>query len=397
MTTLPSVAGTDLQTAVFLDDLTTAAGKTVPDDWAGLHASDARNPAGVPGWQIDGCFPSSSRLNSHHGWDHDAQFVVRLPVTWNGGLVVTGAPGVRRQYALDYLISDWVLARGYAFAATDKGNCGPEFHTAGTLPGDALAEWHRRTTELAEAAWRTAGRYYGSPPARTFMTGVSNGGYLTRWQLENNPDLFDGGVDWAGPLWRAEGPNLLTYLPAALRHYPAYRDTGSPEAHAAMIAAGFPAGSEFLWEAHHRIYWDLTQRIYRASVDPSYEGDEAAYDYTSRPGRVREAVERIALTGRIGRPLISLHGTLDALLPITLHADAYAALVERAGRGSSHRLHRIEGGNHVDGFCDAFPGRLTPMLPAYRAAFAELEEWVTHTPPEGQTVDQHISRDDGRT
>ena len=45
------------------------------------------------------------------------------------------------------------------------------------------------------------------------MAGISNGGYLTRWQLENRPDLYDGGLDWEGTLFRADGPNLFTYLP----------------------------------------------------------------------------------------------------------------------------------------------------------------------------------------
>ena len=57
--------------------------------------------------------------------------MLRLPDDWNGGLVVTGAPGVRRQYATDVVIGDRILARGYAYAATDKGSSGPEFFTVG--------------------------------------------------------------------------------------------------------------------------------------------------------------------------------------------------------------------------------------------------------------------------
>ena len=66
----------------------------------------------------------------------------------------------------------------------------------------------------------------GAAPGRMYVAGISNGGYLARWQLENRPDLYDGGLDWEGSLFRADGPNLLTYLPTALKNYPAYAATG---------------------------------------------------------------------------------------------------------------------------------------------------------------------------
>jgi hypothetical protein len=33
---------------------------------------------------------------------------------------------------------------------------------------------------------------------RFAVAGFSAAGYLTRWQLENRPDLYDGGLDWSG-------------------------------------------------------------------------------------------------------------------------------------------------------------------------------------------------------
>lgn len=399
------VPGAEKAVAVCLDDLTTtgtlASGHTVQADWAGLTSAGLPTYGAVPGVQVDGYFPDTSTANTTNGWNHDSQFVLRLPARWNGGLVVAGAPGVRRQYANDRAIGDQALAEGYAFAATDKGNTGAAFYEDGVRPGDALAEWNTRVTQLTVAARGAVARHYGRPPARTLAAGLSNGGYLVRWQLENRPWLYDGGVDWEGTLWRADGPNLFTYLPTALRDYPAYA-AGSATAHQSLLDAGFAPGSEFLWDYHYRVYWDLTQRIYREEVDPSFDGSLAAgvpfcasgtpscdadYDYASRPSSVARAVERISLTGRIGKPLLTLHGTLDTLLPIGLDSDVYDRLITAAGRGALHRYYRVEDGNHVDGLVDQYPDRLRPLGPCFRTAFDALSGWLRGTrPPASGTI-----------
>jgi hypothetical protein len=375
------VPGAQLQQADCLDELTTAgtvtSGHTVAADFAGLTSAALPQLSGVPGIQVDGYFPDTSVTNTNHGWNHDAQFVIRLPDKWNGGLVVSGTPGNRRQYANDRAIADPVLARGFAFAATDKGNTGLTFHEDGARPGDAIVEWNTRVTQLALAARSVVAQRYGRAPSMNLMAGLSNGGYLVRWQLEHNPWLFDGGVDWEGTLWTAGGPNLFTYLPTALRAFPA----GD---HQAMIDAGFAPGSEFLWAFHNSVYWDLTQRIYQAELDPSYAGAPADYDYASRPPEVHAAVARISLTGRIGRPLITLHGTLDSLLPISLDSDVYARMIHAAGRDRLFRYVRVEGGNHVDGLVDAFPGQLRPIAPCFQTAVDVLAHWVSDKRGDGR-------------
>ncbi|MGB3437406.1 MAG: tannase/feruloyl esterase family alpha/beta hydrolase [Actinophytocola sp.] len=369
---------------------TVASGHTVAADWAGLTQASLPQPSGVPGIQVDGYFPDSSATNTNNGWNHDAQFVLRLPDRWNGGLVVTGSPGSRRQYANDRAIADFVLSKGYAFAATDKGNTGVTFYHDGRRPGDALAEWNQRVTQLTIAAKAVVAQRYGRLPDRTVMAGISNGGYLVRWQLENVPWLYDGGIDWEGTLWRTDGPNLFTFLPAALRNYPAYA-AGSPQAHDAMLAAGYAPGSEFLWPFHNQVYWDLTQRTYREEFDPAFDGAldagtpycasgtpacDADYDYASVPRTVHAAVAKVALTGRIGKPLITLHGTLDTLLPISQSSDVYAEMIRDRGRSRLHHYHRIEGGNHTDGLVDTFPDKLVPLAPEFQKAVTELENWL---------------------
>jgi hypothetical protein len=379
------VPGAERLEAACLAELTTAgtvaSGHTVAADWAGLHDASLPQPVGVPGIQLDGYFPDSSTTNTFHGWNHDAQFVLRLPDDWNGGLIVSGSPGNRAQYANDRVVGDFALERGYAFAATDKGNTGLEFHRDGVRPGDAIMEWNDRVTQLTIAARSVVAQRYGRPPASTLMAGLSNGGYLVRWQLENNPWLFDGGVDWEGTLWSGEH-NLLTYLPAALRAY--------PDDHQGMIDAGFAPDSEFLWPFHSQVYWALTQRIYRLELDPGYDGADADYDFAARPREVHQAVRRIALTGRIGRPMITLHGTLDSLLPIAQNSDPYAAMVGGAHRERLHRYYRVAGANHVDGLVDAFPTQLRPLAPCFVAAIDAMGGWLRgHPPAPSATIAPH--------
>ena len=389
-----------------LDDLTTAStvasGHSDASDWAGLNAPGTSNPSGVPGIQVDGYFPDDSTSNTHHGWNHDSQFVIRLPDHWNGRLVVSGAPGTRTQYAGDFLFSDWLLARGYAYAMTDKGNSGASFYTDGDRPGAAIAEWNSRVTQLTRATKRVVAQRYGRAPRRTYLFGISNGGYLVRWQLENRARLYDGGVDWEGTLFSPRFPNLLTYLPVALRNYPAYQATGDAAAHRRMIRAGFARGSEFTWSFHYSYYWDLTQRVYREELDPGYDGStqagipfcqsgtpdcDADYRYAHRPVAHR-ALSRVAVTGDIKRPLITLHGTLDALLPIATDSDVYRRRVVHHGHGAMHRYYRIAGGTHVDGLTAAYGDRVRPILPCARAAFSRMVQWVEadRRPPASQTV-----------
>src|SRR5690348_9796145 len=94
------VPGAQVQQADCLDELTTAgtvaSGHTVAADFAGLTSAALPQLSGVPGIQVDGYFPDTSSTNTNHGWNHDAQFVIRLPDKWNGGLVVAGTPGNRR-------------------------------------------------------------------------------------------------------------------------------------------------------------------------------------------------------------------------------------------------------------------------------------------------------------
>ena len=97
------------------------------------------------------------------------------------------------------------------------------------------------------------------------------------------------------------------------------------------------------WEYHYGVYWDLTQRLYREEFDPSYDGAldagipfcpsgtpfcDADYDYADA-ATAHNAMRKVQLTGNLRRPMVTLHGTLDALLPIATDSDVYHRLIKR--------------------------------------------------------------------
>ena len=208
-----------------------------------------------------------------------------MPPTWNGQLVVTGAPGVRTQYANDNIISDWALSQCYAFASTEKPNRSTSFFANGSrsAPAQPLLAWHERVSQLIVAAKQVLAQRYGTAPRRTWMAGIPHGGYLTRWQPEKRPELCDGGDGWEGSLSQSQVSNLCTYLATALRNYPIW--TVDPAARQRTYNAGFEPGSEPLWADHHAVCWDMTQRVSREAFDADDDGTTRGGTPLCRRGR----------------------------------------------------------------------------------------------------------------
>ena len=330
--------------------------------------------------------------------------MLRIPDDWNGGLVVAGAPGTRKQYSSDFLISDFVLAQGFAYAATDKGNNSNDFYRDGDQPGDAVAEWHERVTQLAVAAKDALRERYGHKPDHTYMAGISNGGYLVRWQLENRPELYDGGVDWEGTLFTPDGPNLFTYLPTAVRY------TCGEAAAEDMYAAGFAHGSEALWPYHQPVYWGLTQKVYRAEFDPAYDpACPGATAGTLRPGSLDPCPSDAALRRLVRRPGVPAGARRPgADQPHREDQEAAAHPARDAGHPApdqhrQRRLHRDDRRPAPRPAAPLLPDRgrqprrqpvgldpsiLRPMLPCFRTAFDALTAWVEdrQEPPASATV-----------
>jgi 3HB-oligomer hydrolase (3HBOH) len=264
-------------------------------------------------------------------------------------------------------------------------------------PGMRFTRWAR---VLAEAAWlgRAGIQFnYGREARHTYAVGTSNGGYQVRRAVESYPELFDGGVDWEGTFVEPETPNLLSTLPPAILNYPDYAASNfDPNSTAArnIIAAGYPPDlvirqggtTNSLWGFHYARYWEITMCQWQKRLDPDYNTYEAGlgnYIYVNRlsVSRVGDNLAEFRTTGRILRPLITVAGTMDALLPIDDNARAYARRVAAAARtdkdAPAYRLYEVQNGNHLDLLAPMFPA-LEIIEPHAQQAFDMLVSAVEH-------------------
>jgi tannase/feruloyl esterase len=392
----------------------------------------------VPGLQVTGRFADDPT--------GQARFLLRLPTEWNGRLVVAGASGTRSEHNGDFAWSDYVLQRGYAYASQNKGVLNlaivslasptPPDATSCRLnpasqiwvrffdddPAKPFTQWTQYMLEDARLARAAVHANYHRQPRFTYAVGTSNGGYQVRRAVEQAPELFDGGVDWEGTFIDPQ-ENLLIDLPPAIANFPGYVASGfdpaSAEAHA-IEAAGYPpdlvSGTTSLWGLYWGQFWEVTQCQWQKRFDPAfptYAGGvnditgTGGYSYAARVAAdpsIARRVDQVETTGRLRRPLITVAGTMDALLPIQRGARAYEAKVHHAecrddGRGHGHdgdcdrddhrgrdrddrrgpayRLYEVQNGNHIETFRKAFP-QLEFLQPHAQRAFDLLVDHVEH-------------------
>ena len=348
----------------------------------------------------------------------EARILIRLPDDWNGKLVVAGASGTRSEFNGDFAWSDYVVQKGYAYVSQNKGIYNlfvtslssptpPEplscrlnpasqvwVHFYDNDPAAVFTRWNEIMLAATEIGRSSLEIRYGRRPARTYAVGTSNGGYQVRRAVETAPELFDGGVDWEGTFVDPVAPNILSALPPAILNYPDYVASGFDSGSTAaknIRGAGYPpdvvvAGTTSLWGLYWAQFWEVTLCQWQKRLDPTYNtytSGTGTYVYVDRlsVSDVGANIAAFATTGRIKRPLITVAGTMDGLLPIDVHARAYARKVEAAQRrdedsGSrpseqrtpEYRLYEVQNGNHIETFATTFP-QLAFIEPHAQKAF----------------------------
>jgi hypothetical protein len=356
-----------------------------------------------------------------------ARFLLRLPNDWNGRLVIAGASGTRSEFNGDFAWSDYVVQQGYAYASQNKGVLNLQLSTAADPlscrlnptsgvfvhffdndPGQPFTRWAEFMIKAAQLAREGVKAGYGRSPRFTYAVGTSNGGYQVRRAVETAPELFDGGVDWEGTFVDQHAPNILTDLPPAILNFPDYVTSGFNAASTAaknIRGAGYPpditTGTLSLWQSYSNAFWEVTQCQWQKRLDPAYDtygSGTGTYNYVSRLSfsDVGAQFAAFATTGKIRRPLVTVAGTMDALLPIDHHARAYARKVASASKQKrddderddgrrdddrpAYRLYEIQNGNHIETFQVAFP-QLELIEPHAQRAFDLLVNQVERDVP----------------
>ena len=258
-----------------------------------------------------------------------------------------------------------VTGLGYAFATT-------------TYPGPGLI-----VPQAVEDVARLVGEFaaeYGKP-RRVFIVGPSEGGLVATLSLERHPEVFSGGMAICGPIGSFQRqldyfsgfqvvfnyffPGLVPGSPAGI---PMDVVNGWKSAYVPVVEQAVSAEPGVVSQllAVTQLPYDPSQpaTIARSVVDVLTYNVLATNDATAKLGglpfgnqgsvytgsgddaQLNAGVERFTAnqaaldtvaagfetTGRLTRPLVDIHTTMDPIIPVW-HADLYQAKVEAAGAG----------------------------------------------------------------
>jgi poly(3-hydroxybutyrate) depolymerase len=311
----------------------------------------------------------------------EKRFVLRTPSIWNGSLVIGahgggGGNNFDRQgnvigtdeTALDDVIGEYALSKGFAYASVDRDGTGGR--------GGISLTYRFHDIIRQEVSQRLKGT-----PLRSYIVGLSAGGGIARTIAEARPTPFDGALIIAGAggdvttrLNRQQRIAALWPLIDPRAHFGLSDNDAQIRAYAA--ATGTPVAARRLWP---------------------YTGAGAVAAASRPPANAENSSADPVL------PVIEVVGTWDDLVIRELRAYR-----DRVKDGSRHRLYEVEGVWHVSGDDDGVMsfqyiaesrmklgkdvadamGEGPSYLPTVREAFDYLVAWVEKgsAPPQNQTV-----------
>jgi len=315
------------------------------------------------------------------GSSYSKRFVLRYPEDrsrWNGRLVIgahggSGGESYSRdgdvtgtdEVSLDDVVGDHAVAHGFAYASVDRDGIG------GTFEGLNLTKAFSRRikTKLTKELGRDV--------EKTYIAGLSMGGFIARYAAEDQATPFDGvliivgaGGDIAAQRQRSERMAKL---------WPRMKD-GAIDPKIYADAVGTPVAASRFWPF---MGGSATNRASRRG--------------SGGPGRDARD-DRDDSTGAVVVPTIEVAGTYDDFVyPEIL---VYKEKVRGQGLTERHRLYEVEGAWHISRDDDAIASfqyvgsRMglsedvldamatgASYLPTVRESLLLLDDWVTSGEP----------------
>lgn len=376
-------------------------------------------PCADQAWEeADSTFAALPGAKASFGHYDGGVYRIEIPDAWNGELVLWAhgyaanrgpqgsrlraeVPGGQGSSFRQHLIDE-----GFAWAASS-------YRCNGYVPGRGLLD----TMALTDVFTRING---GKAPARVYLTGASMGGHVTVLGMQEFPTSFAGGLALcsSGPgemdflFSVAAASELITgvkvsqethdsdvaKLTSILGKPPDYTDNGRQLASVQIqisggprpfalegLAARFIDNASTVADSRSTEIWSrvaanadvryaiddrlgltakaINTKVRRKTADASLRGAQGPYE------------EAIPFDGQIERPLITLHGTGDLYVPISLEQSLKRA-VDGAGR-SSLLVQRII----------RSPGHCNFSARELMAAFDDLVKWSRDgVKPDGDDV-----------
>ncbi|MEH1169010.1 hypothetical protein V6V47_26870 [Micromonospora sp. CPCC 205539] len=387
-----------------------------------------RDPGGglpLPGYTIENpplapLVVAGKPTTVRQGVHRHAGYIIEVPARWNGELVMW-AHGYRGQGMVlspeqpGFGLRQRLLEQGYAWASSSYDRNG--FNIRSGVLG---------TRDLADHFGRTVRH-----PHRTYLAGVSMGGYIIGRSLEQYPGFYDGALPMCGVLGDQTlmdfylDYNLAAQALAGIRAYPVpadYLSDAAPRIQVALGLAGLtPTGPDTTNDRGKQLRAITVNRsggprpgadaafavwkdfLFSISV-PTGSGDSPAQRpgqlstnlltrYTpNSPVNVNTTVQRVApeniwqrllptltevpqIAGRPTAPVLSLHDLGDMFVPFSME-QTYATDVARNGRSRLVVQRAIRAAQHCE-FSPAEAG----------AGWDDLVSWVRGgARPAGDTV-----------
>lgn len=399
----------------------TAPASTPPAAAIATGAPKLGTSAGAPTTAKAPGFVAMAGAKAVFGALEKSVYQIEMPEKWNREVVyyAHGFAGFGTEVAVDpppRALREQLIAGGYAWAASSYSENG---YTPGIGADDTLAL--KRFFE----------EKYGKP-ARSYLVGASMGGNVVTLSLEHFSNEYDGALAVCGAVagesqidfltsWVAlaeftsgvkipigEGSKdigaiLLQQLPKALGSPDAPTERGRQFASAVRMLTGGPR--PFFAEGFKDQYVlnfglalldpdrKLTSSAAATNTDVNYtieaglgltgaqlnagirrfKADASARDAQAHP-------DAVPTSGKISRPLLTLHGTGDLFVPIS-QEQLYRQRVDAAGKGELLVQRAIRSGGH----CKFSAEELT-------AAFTDLVGWVKDgKKPKGDDLNGDLS------